>query len=345
METRYYDGTKLLSLTDINGDKPELYIITTNRTGGKTTWFGRYVVNRFLKYGEQFVLIYRWNYELDDVHTKFFNDLSTLFFNGMEMTSKKVAHGMFVKLFLDEKPCGYAVSLNNADGIKKYSHLFNKVMRGIFDEFQSETNHYCDKECEKLLSIHTSIARGQGEQVRYVPFFLIGNAVSLINPYYIELDIIDRLRDDTKFLKGNGYILEQGYIESASKAQQSSGFNRAFSKNKYVEYASQNIYLNDNKAFIEKPQGIGRYICTVKVENCNYAVREYAESGCLYVDDKPDLTFRLKIAVTTDDHEVNYIMLKKNDYIINNLRFYFEKGCFRFKDMKCKNALLRAISY
>lgn len=27
----YYDGTKLLSLTDISGNKPEIYISTSNR--------------------------------------------------------------------------------------------------------------------------------------------------------------------------------------------------------------------------------------------------------------------------------------------------------------------------
>ena len=45
----YYDGTKLLSMLHINGRKPEIYMCTTNRTGGKTTYFGRLCVNRFLK--------------------------------------------------------------------------------------------------------------------------------------------------------------------------------------------------------------------------------------------------------------------------------------------------------
>ena len=53
LKQEYYDGTKLLSLSDINGDKPELYLCTTNRTGGKTTYFGRYCVNRFIKHGEK----------------------------------------------------------------------------------------------------------------------------------------------------------------------------------------------------------------------------------------------------------------------------------------------------
>ena len=47
MEQKYYDGTKLLSLMDINGKRPEIYISTSNRSAGKTTYFNRFFVNRF----------------------------------------------------------------------------------------------------------------------------------------------------------------------------------------------------------------------------------------------------------------------------------------------------------
>ena len=67
----YYDGTKLLSMLDINGNKPEIYLCTTNRTGGKTTYFARLLVNSFLKKKEKFCLVYRFNYEIDDVADKF----------------------------------------------------------------------------------------------------------------------------------------------------------------------------------------------------------------------------------------------------------------------------------
>lgn len=66
MSGAYYDGTKILSMLDINGNKPELYLVTSNRSGGKTTYFGRLCVNRFREKGEKFALIYRYNYELDD---------------------------------------------------------------------------------------------------------------------------------------------------------------------------------------------------------------------------------------------------------------------------------------
>ena len=212
----YYDGTKLLSLNDINGNKPEIYICTTNRTGGKTTYFGRLVVNRFLERGEKFAILYRYKYELDNCAEKFFKDIGALFFKRNLMTSKKRASGIYHELFLDGNSCGYALSINSADNIKKNSHLFNDVQRMIFDEFQSETANYCPNEVSKLISIHTSIARGQGEQVRYVPLFMISNPVSLINPYYVEMGISKRLTPDVKFLRGDGWVLEQGYIESAA---------------------------------------------------------------------------------------------------------------------------------
>lgn len=342
---KYYDGTKLLSMLDLNGKKPEIYMCTTNRTGGKTTYFGRLCVNRFLDKGEKFGLIYRYNYELDDVADKFFKDLKGLFFPDKTMTAKKRAKGIFQELFINNKSCGYAIALNSSDSIKKYSHLFSDITRMIFDEFQSESNHYCTDEITKFLSVHTSIARGQGEQVRYVPVFMLANQVSIINPYYVAMGICNRLNGETKFLRGDGYVLEQGFIESASDSQKESGFNRAFKENNYVAYSSENVYLNDNYSFIEKPTGKSRYICTLKYKGNDFGVKEFAESGFIYCDDKPDSTFPMKITVTTDDHSINYVMLKRNDFFLSNLRYLFERGCFRFKDMRCKEAILNALSY
>lgn len=341
----YYDGTKLLSMKDINGKTPEIFMCTSNRTGGKTTYFGRLAVNKFLKYQKKFGLTYRFNYELDDICDKFYKDIRSLFFNGYEMTTKRRASGLFHELFLNDVSCGYAFALNGADQIKKYSHLFSDVDIMLFDEFQSETNHYCPDEVKKFISLHTSVARGQGKQVRYVPVYMMSNPVSIINPYYVAMGISNRLKDDTKFLRGDGFVLEQGFNESASVAQKESGFNRAFSGNEYVAYSSEAVYLNDNKAFIDRPVGNSRYICTLRYHGVDYGVKEYSELGIIYCDDKADRTFRTRITVTTEDHNINYVMLKRNDFFLSNLRVLFERGCFRFKDLRCKEAVLTALSY
>lgn len=357
-ETKYYDGTKLLSLKDLDGNLPEIYISTSNRNAGKTTWFSRMVVNRYIRTGKKFALLYRFNYELDNVADKFFKDIKTLFFPDYIMESQRMAHGIYHNIYLrkiksviaqdpldDSDICGYALALNNADAIKKYSHLFSDVDSIIFDEFQSETNHYCTDEVRKFISIHTTIARGQGKQVRRVPVYMIGNPVSLINPYYTEMGISERLQKDTKFLKGHGFVLENGFVESASLAQKTSGFNRAFSENQYVAYTSEGVYLNDNLAFIEHPQGKSTYLATVRYEGNDFSLRSYDEEGIIYCDDHDDETFKFKIAITTEDHRVNYVMLKRNDLFVQNMRWYFERGCFRFKNLRCKEAVMKLISY
>lgn len=349
----YYDGTKLLSTLDLDGNKPEIYICTTNRTGGKTTYFGRLCVNRFLKYKEKFALLFRFNYELDNISDKFFKDIKTLFFSDYIMRSERRASGIFHELFLVSRhatdgkgvSCGYAISLNSADQLKKYSHLFSDVERILFDEFQSETNRYCSDEIRKFISIHTSIARGRGKQTRYVPVFMLSNPVSIINPYYVEMGISERLKTDTSFLKGHGFVLEQGFIKSAAESQRESGFNKAFSNNAYISYAAESVYLNDNTAFIEKPYGKGRYLATICYNGDEYSIREYPDIGIIYCDSSHDSTYKYKIAVTTGDHNINYVMLKKNDIFISNMRYYFEKGCFRFKNLKCKESILKLISY
>ena len=345
METKYYDGTKLLSMKDIDGNKPEIFICTTNRTGGKTTYFSRMLVKNFLKRGEKFAILYRFSYETKDCAEKFYKDIGSLFFKGTTMTSKSKAKGIYHELYINDVCCGYAIALNNADSIKKYSHLFSDVKRMLFDEFQSETNHYCSDEVNKLISIHTSVSRGQGKQVRYVPFYLISNAVSLLNPYFNALGISERLKSETKFLKGDGYVLEQNYNESASTQQKESAFNRAFKKSKYVEYSSMNSYLNDNTAFIEKITGNSKYMCTLKYKGSDFAVKSFDELGIIYCDKKVDPNFPRKISVTTDDHNINYVMLSNYDYFLSNLRYFFEVGVFRFKDLECKECILKALSY
>jgi hypothetical protein len=174
---------------------------------------------------------------------------------------------------------------------------------------------------------------------------MISNPVTILNPYYVEMGITDRLNDETNFLKGDGYVLEQGFVEGASQAQKESGFNRAFSNNKYVAYSAESVYLNDSKVFIEKMTGRSRYLGTIKYLETNYAIRSFDEKGIVYCDTNADMNFPLKISVTINDHDVNYVMLKNNEFFIDNMRYFFTHGCFRFKNMRCKDAVLNLLKY
>lgn len=342
----YYDGTKLLSLLDLNNKKPEIYLCTTNRTGGKTTYFGRLCINKFIKNNSKFMLLYRFKYQTSNLGDSFYKDIGSLFFEGHEFTTKNRNQGVYQELFFDGVSCGYATSLNAADAIKNVSHMFSDVDRMLMDEFQSETNHYASNEVQNLISIHTSVARGQHKQVRYVPLYMCANAVTLLNPYYAALGISSRLSTETKYLRGNGFVLEQGYVETASRAQRESAFNQAFgATQKYVDYASENVYLNDSTAFIEKPKGAGKYVVTLRYKNKHFAIREFINQGVIYCDNRPDMSFPYKLAVTTEDHGINYVMLKNNDILVSSMRYFFERGAFRFRDLESKEAIFAMLSY
>lgn len=342
----FYDGTKLLSMTDINGVQPDIYLTSGNRSIGKTTWFSRYAVKDFKKKKKKFALVYRWNYELSDCADKFFKDIQRLFFPTDEMTEKRRANNIFVELFLNGESCGYCVTLNNADALKKFSHLLSDVDKMIFDEFQSETNHYCPNEISKLLSIHTSIARGNGEQVRRVPLYMLSNKVSIINPYFLSLGISDRLKNDTKYLKGDGFVLEQTYLEEVANLQLDSAFNRAFKNENYVAYSAMNVYLNDSTAFIDKPTGISTYVATIRNNDGNdYGVRFYPRQGIYYVDKSIDTDFKVKLAFSASGHDENYIMVGISNPYVVMLRSAFERGSFRFKNQECKHAFFEMLKY
>lgn len=352
---KYYDGQTLLSMKDINGNIPEIYICTSNRTAGKTTYFNSRAFKRWLKYGEKFALLYRYNYELDDVAEKYFKDIKGLFFPNYNVTSERKAKGIYHVLnceypdSTEENPhieqCGYAITLNSADQLKKYSHLFSDVSCIIFDEFQSETSHYCSNEVKKFQSIHTTIARGQGEQSRRVPVIMISNPVSVINPYYVAFGVSNRLMHNTKFLRGNGWVLEQGHNESAEKAIKQSAFMSAFQNDAYSKFASEGRYLNDYNAFIKRMPESGNYLCTLKFNNRFYSIKEYASEGVMYVSDSYDDTYPFKIAIDLNDHEINYVLLQHNDALIMRLKELFEHGYVRFKNQLCKDAFLALVSY
>lgn len=335
----FYDGTKILSMLDIDNKKPEIYMIVSNRSAGKTTYFGRYFVNRFLKYNEKFILLYRYKYEMEEANEKFFKEIGSLFFPSMKMSQQTGAKNVYNNIFLDSVHCGYVICINAADNIKKLSHLFSDSQRILFDEFQSETNSYCPNEIQKFISIHTSIARGGGKQVRYLPIFMLSNPVSLVNPYYEALGIAARLQTDTKFLKGKGYVFEHHYNESSSKLQSQSSFNTAFAGSSYIGYSTHNIYLNDDNTFISKIKGNARYLCTLRHNGKNYGVRTFNEQGIIYISTSADMSFPLKLAITNDDMQINYILLRSNNYYISLLKYYFNKGLFRFENLECKNVI------
>lgn len=340
----YYNPEKILNMKDLDGETPSIYLITTNRSAGKTTSFLKKFLHDFNKYGYQVVLVYRYSYELNAC-ADIFKDVLTLYPEyGETMKGFSHAKGLFYEMVLDDKTFGYAVALSNPDALKKYSPIFADVEYMLFDEFQSEKGKYLQKEVQLIQSIYLTIARGGGKQSRDVKLFMLGNMVSIMNPYFINFDIHKRLKDNTNFMRGHGWIAEFGFNKSASEAIKKNGFFKAFAKQDYMSYSTEKVYLHDADIFIEKPKGRAKYICTIVHDGTSFGVREYFDEGVLYISHKPDNSCKQVITFKASDHNQQTIMLSHYSYLWKNIRDAFNNGYLRFDDMKAKSAIFDILS-
>lgn len=345
----FYNPNRILTMKDINGKDPDLYIVSGNRSAGKTTAFSKIMFDNYLEKQQKFLLLYRYAYEIDGAGEKFFKTIKNLFYPNINMTSKLKNGSRYSELYIGNgkklHSCGYAIALNSSEQVKKNSSFFNDTSAILFDEFQSETNNYCHNEIQKFLSIYTSIARGEGKHIRHVPVYMLGNNISMLNPYYNELDISTRLQKNTKFLKGDGFIFEQNFTLSAKESQLENGVLRAFKSQKYVNYSAEGTYLNDNYTLIASLVGRNRYICTIKIDDKLFSIREFPDLGLLYCSTSIDDSHPCKICCSSSDLSENFIFGDNALFLMQTLRRYFTNGLFRFKNLSCKSALLKAISY
>lgn len=342
-QSPFYDGTKLLSMLDRNKNKPEIFIAVGNRSAGKTVYFNRMLINRFKNKKEKFILLYRYAYELKQVGEKFFGTIGNLFFKNDVLSEKNVGNGQYVSLRLNDVECGYALALNRAENVKKLSHVFNDVTSILFDEFQTETGVYAPNEIQKFVSIHTSVARGNGKMSRYVPVYLVSNDISALNPYFTALKV-PKLSDQTKYMRGDGYVLEYAFNPNAAKAQKESLFNRAFLNADYTKMLVTKQALNDNYTFIEKMSGTSMMVCGLKYKRNYFQIRYFNDEQIIYCMKGYDETFKGTYAVLSDEHDSGTILDVGITPITVLMMNSYSNGNVRFDSLEAKEAFKAFIS-
>lgn len=84
----YYNGDRLRNSVDINGNRPEIFIVESNRTAGKTTDFAKFLIDRFIKHNEKFAVLVRWQYEATNFAEAFLSRCKGCFFLSMNLHRK-----------------------------------------------------------------------------------------------------------------------------------------------------------------------------------------------------------------------------------------------------------------
>lgn len=325
----------------------------TNRSAGKTTSLHRYFLERALKCDEEFVMLYRKKQDLSNSAIQFsgaieiFDSLSAI----VSMEDKPCAgkcvrkyvatvqRGEGEQVEIEKIVLGYAISLYDADDVKKYSAMFSKVMRIGMEEFQIESGKYLKDETTKFQSVYYSISRGGGQQSRNVDVFLLSNSISLLNPYYLYYGVGKRLKPDTRKLRGNGWVLIREFNESAAVAVQNNIVNSSFKGTKYFEYASGQSQLIAVNSFIEKIEGNSKYLFTIFFDGRLYGVRILSKSKLMHISKKHDPSSIIRYVLCDSDIKDGYFLLRKNSDVWKSMRNFYDNNKIRFEDEECKNLI------
>ena len=199
-------------------------------------------------------------------------------------------------------------------------------------------------EVEKLQSLLITVARGGGEQMRKnVKCFLLGNNISMLNPYSVFFGFPQRLKKDTRFLRGHGWIAKFNFNESASNALKESGIFRAFNSD-YMKTSADNVTLWKEDEFICKPSGKTKYLFTIKHNNSFFGVREDVNSCLVYVTAKHDPSCYNILTFNDNQHGANTIRLEKSSFTFKRIKSAYNNGLLRCENLVAKNVIIDILS-
>lgn len=229
--------------------KRKLSMVVGERRVGKTFHFVWKLVEKSLKkHAITFMWLRIMKTEIDEAKASFFEDIEK--FNIFPEYSFKVVgnYGYATLLATGETfPICYFGFIKNAQTIKGTAFPYVEVI--VLDEFmQEEGSQPCKNAVNLLNSIIYSVF-----SLRKVRCILIGNAVTMVNPFFVHFGIKDINRP---FTKGKEYVVEnvnyeKKYAQFRENAK-NSDFGKLVKGTDYEKYALDNKFVLDDTSDVQK---------------------------------------------------------------------------------------------
>lgn len=323
MQSIFYDGAGLLSQRCV------LNFVIGNRGGGKSFFGKKLVINRFKKKGAQFVWVRRYQTEINTL-TDFFADIKE-FFPEDELTVEGNT------CYINGEPAGWLIALTTSQKLK--SVAFPNVQTIIFDEFIIDKGKvgYIKNEVQTFLELFETIARMRDN----VTAVFFGNAISIVNPYFVYFGITPDL--NKRYTKQNGVCIEFYFNEAFVAKKAKTRFGQLIEGTKYGEYNMMNKFLRDSDSFIveTRPAGATLKIQQFILDGERFALWQDTRRGEWYIDSayEPNFgTYRTYVLnpVDMEESDKSHILLKKNSVLVKKLREIAERGDLYFNNQNTK---------
>lgn len=316
-----------------------LNFVVAERGVGKSYGAKKYIVNHFKKKHKQTVYIRRYNRELQEALMKksqpiFFDQVKNEFKNDKLTNNTEL-------LYCNDEICGYALPLSTSNILK--SSTFENVDTIIFDEFIIDKGcyHYLQNEVVMLLELIESVAR-----LRDIKVLLLGNAISITNPYFVELNITLPYNSEFKILSKDNkgqplsliyYGKNLKYREEKKKTR----FGQLIANTSYGKYAIDNEMLRDSKAFISKKSKDAKFYFILKINNKNIGVWIDYKEQKMFISYDYDPLCPVIFSMTNEDHDEKTLLLRcRTSPFFKSIIEYYRLAKLYFDNQQIKNLVM-----
>lgn len=309
--------------------------IIGERGVGKSFSCKKHVINRFLKKGEQFVYLRRYKTELKSSVPHFFDDIVEK--NIFPNVKFKVKGNTF---FINDKVAGYALPLSTANILKSTS--FAKVKTIVFDEFIIDKGcyRYLLNEIETFLDIIETIAR-----LREIKVFMLGNAISITNPYFTYFNLSLPYNSDVALFKEGSILVNYIKNEKYREVKKASRFGKLIEGTDYGRYAIDNEFLRDSKSFIKKKEKNSKFYFILIINGQCYGVWNDYKNGFMYISEDYDPNCPVRYALNTKDHtEASILIRVRNSPLIKSVIDHYRLARLCFENQRIKNIIIEELS-
>lgn len=322
-------------------------VIVGNRGGGKSYGAKSKAVENFIKKKEQFGYIRRYKDDLKKPLEQFFKDIAQDF---PDYECKVEGEKVYIRLrpgnakekWSESDIAGYGFSLSTANNKKSMS--FPNVTMLIFDEFLLEEGNqkYLSNEVEKLLNLYETVARPGSNHPR-VTLWLLGNAISVTNPYFLywHLRMPNNQDKNGKWIwkhPTRPILVEDVHNEGFIDAKRNTEFGQLVEGTNYADYSIENKFLLDDDSFIEKKSQKARHSFNFIYKGETFGVWFDFSEGKMWVSKSVDPS-GMVYSFTMKDHKPNTMLFKSKNKT-HYLKLFFEvfkQGNLYFESMNIKN--------
>lgn len=326
--------SKYYNLRDVMSYNRNIMMIIGGRSIGKTYAVKKLCIKRFLEKKWHFIYLRRYESELQTLKD-IFKDVIVNEFPNIEF---KINGSDF---YINGDIAGTAIALSKAQDFKGTS--FPDVHTILFDEFlieQGSFKNYLKTEVKAFLSLYYTIDRDQDR----VQAFLLANAVSVDNPYFIQLKI---QVGKSKFIKPiDNLVVEIVPADKYTGNTRNSKFANMLEQldPEYRDYAYNNKFNSDSYAFIDNPN-LSSYKCICLIRSSSGDILGvWSNSSSLHISHKYDPSTHLKYTRYNKYNDDEYLLCKSiTSFPLIVFRRYYMSSSITYSNINIKYEFIRYI--